>query len=95
MDLAPYVGVDLARMDNDLAAARGPMPYFFTNLRVVAGLDAVLAWVRQRMAEGPRQEKPLWAGSPTLKSAVLPDHHHGPGGHTHGDAPRSVFRAVK
>ena len=95
MDLAPYVGVDLARMDNDLAAARGPMPYFFTNLRVVAGFDAVLGWVRDRLTEGPRKEKPLWAGNPTLKSAILPDHHHGPGGHHHDQPARSVFRAVK
>ncbi len=93
-DLAPYVGVDLARMDNDLAAARGPMPYFFTNLRAVEGLEAVLGWVRARLAEGPRADKPLWAGNPTLKSAILEDHHHGPGGHTH-DAPRAVYRAVK
>ena len=99
-DLAPYVGVDLARMDNDLAAARGPMPYFFTNLRTVAaggavdGLDAVLAWVRARVVEGPRIEKPLWAGNPTLKSAILEDHHHGPG-HSHDHAPRAVYRAVK
>ncbi len=95
MDLAPYVGVDLVRMDGDLAAARGPMPYFFTNLRAVEGLDAVLKWVRDRMAEGPRKEKPLWAGNHTLKSAILPDHHHGPGGHSH-DSPRpSVFRTVR
>lgn len=96
-DLAPYVGVDLVRMDGDLAAARGPMPYFFTNLRVVEGLEAVLAWVRARLAEGPRQDKPLWAGNPTLKSAILPDHHHGPGhSHSHDHAPsRAPFRAVK
>jgi urease accessory protein len=93
-DLAPYVGVDLARMDNDLAAARGPMPYFFTNLRAVEGLEAVLGWVRARLAEGPRIDKPLWAGSPTLKSAILEDHHHGPG-HSHDHAPRAVYRAAK
>ena len=100
MDLAPYVGVDLARMDGDLAAVRGPMPYFFTNLRAVEGLEAVLAWVRARIAEGPRTEKPLWAGNPMLKSGILADHHHGPD-HSHADhhdhAPglRTVFRAVK
>lgn len=96
MDLAPYVGVDLGRMDNDLAAARGPMPYFFTNLRAVEGLEAVLSWVKARLSDGPRKDKPLWAGNPTLKSAILPDHHHGPGGHhTHDQPTRSVFRAVK
>jgi urease accessory protein len=97
-DLAPYVGVDLQRMDGDLAAVRGPMPYYFTNLRHVEGLDEVLDWVRDRIAEGPRTEKPLWAGNPTLKSAILPDHHHGPGGHHHEHAsgPKAaVFRPVK
>lgn len=97
MDLAPYVGVDLTRMNGDLAAARGPMPYFFTNLRAVEGLEAVIAWVRARLTDGARVDKPLWAGKPTLKSAILDDHHHGPG-HSHDHAPVSrpaVFRAVK
>jgi urease accessory protein len=93
-DLAPYVGVDLARMDGDLAAARGPMPYFFTNLRAVEGLEAVLGWIRGRMADGPRKDKPFWAGNHTLKSAILPDHHHGPGGHTHEEPRRSLLRTA-
>lgn len=105
MDLAPYVGSDLGRMNTDLAAARGPMPFFFTNLKTCEGFAQVLEWVRSRVAEGPRAEKPLWAGRPTLKSAILADHHHGPAGHEnphghphpqeHSSAGRAVFRPTR
>jgi urease accessory protein len=84
MDLAPYVGADLGRMRGDLEAVRGPLPFYFTNLRSSEGLEAVVAWVQSRIEEGTRTGTALWAGQPTLKSAILADHHHGPG-HSHGE----------
>lgn len=63
MDLAPHVGASLERMDRDLSASRGPLPYFFTNLRNRDGIDKVSEWVRSRIKAGPRTEKALWAGS--------------------------------
>ncbi len=83
MDLAPYVGADLNRMRGDLEAARGPLPFFFTNLRSSEGLESVVSWVQDKLTEGERTVVPLWAKQPTLKSAILEDHHHGPGGHHH------------
>lgn len=41
-DLAPYVGVDLARMRRESAEARGAKPVLFTNCATGAGVDAVV-----------------------------------------------------
>ena len=46
-DLAPLVGASLDVMDRDTKRMRGPRPYVFTNLRAGAGLDAVVAFIRQ------------------------------------------------
>jgi urease accessory protein len=42
MDIAPYVGADLAVMDRDARRMRGMKPYIFTNMTSGAGLEAVI-----------------------------------------------------
>ncbi len=46
IDLAPYVGADLAVMDRDARRQRGERPFVFTNLRDGVGVDAVVEWIR-------------------------------------------------
>ena len=47
IDLAPYVGADLAVMDRDARRMRGERPFVFTNLRDGVGVDAVVEWIRK------------------------------------------------
>ena len=47
IDLAPYVGADLAVMERDAKRARGGRPFVFTNLRDGIGVDVVVGWIRQ------------------------------------------------
>jgi urease accessory protein len=42
-DLAPYVGVDLALLQSDTAAARGPRPYVMANIAKGQGVDEIVA----------------------------------------------------
>lgn len=49
-DLAPFVGASLEVMARDAQAQRGDRPTVFTNLRDREGIDAVLAWVEERLA---------------------------------------------
>lgn len=52
MDLASHVRADLAVMDRDTKRMRGDLPFAFTNLLSGEGLDAVVAWVEQRIPQG-------------------------------------------
>ena len=45
IDLAPYVGADLAVMERDLRKMRGAKPFIFTNMREGQGLKEVIAWI--------------------------------------------------
>jgi urease accessory protein len=49
VDLAPHVGADLGVMIRDAAALRGDRPVVLTDLRVGAGVDAVVDFVRSRL----------------------------------------------
>lgn len=44
-DLAPHVGVDLALLESDTRAARGPRPYVMARLRHGIGVDEVVAFI--------------------------------------------------
>lgn len=48
VDLAPYVGADLAVMDRDAKRMRGECPYVFTNLKAGEGLDAVERFIIEK-----------------------------------------------
>jgi urease accessory protein len=47
IDLAPYVGADLAVMERDSKKMRGERPFIFTDIRSGKGLDEVTGWVRR------------------------------------------------
>jgi len=49
IDLAPYVGADLAVMERDAGRMRGERPFVFTNLRDGVGVADVAAWVRREL----------------------------------------------
>lgn len=44
-DLAPYVGADLAVMEQDSLKMRGEKPFVFTNLKQQTGLSDVIAFI--------------------------------------------------
>ena len=45
IDLAPYVGADLAVMDRDARLMRGARPFLFCDLKTEKGLGDVIAWL--------------------------------------------------
>lgn len=49
IDLAPYVGASLEVMERDSRRMRGDLPFVFTNLRDVVGLDSVIDWIEAEM----------------------------------------------
>ena len=48
IDLAPFVGADLAVMEADTRRMRGARPYAFTNIRGGVGVDIVARFVEER-----------------------------------------------
>jgi urease accessory protein len=49
IDLAPYVGADLAVMERDAKRMRGGRPFVFTNLREGVGMDTIVSWIRREL----------------------------------------------
>lgn len=47
IDLAPYVGADLAIMEEDTRRMRGQRPYVFSNVRAGTGVDAIAEFIEQ------------------------------------------------
>lgn len=70
IDLAPYVGASLAVMERDARMQRSERPFIFTNLKDGTGLDAVILWLEQQMAQ-PRHR--------VLDASMPIEHTH----HTH------------
>jgi urease accessory protein len=48
IDLAPYVGADLAVMERDARRMRGERPFVMTNLKSGAGLEQVVRFIVER-----------------------------------------------
>ncbi|MDM8167674.1 urease accessory protein UreG [Roseovarius sp.] len=46
-DLAPYVEVDLARMETDARAKRAGKPFVITNMKTGDGLDEMVRWIER------------------------------------------------
>jgi urease accessory protein len=44
-DLAPHVGVDIALLESDTAAARGARPYVMARLKAGVGIDQIVAFL--------------------------------------------------
>ena len=47
IDLAPFVGADLAVMESDTKRMRGARPYVFSNMRTGVGLDTIAAFIEK------------------------------------------------
>jgi urease accessory protein len=47
IDLAPYVGADLAVMERDARKMRNGNPFVFTNLMNLQGLTDVIGWIKK------------------------------------------------
>jgi urease accessory protein len=47
IDLAPYVGANLAIMEEDTKRMRGQRPYVFSNIRDGVGVDAIAKFIEQ------------------------------------------------
>lgn len=47
IDLAPYVGADLAVMEEDTKRMRGQRPYVFSNIRGGIGVDAIARFIEE------------------------------------------------
>lgn len=48
VDLAPYVGASLEKMDTDARRMRGSRPFVMTNLRQGKGLDTIVRFIEQK-----------------------------------------------
>jgi urease accessory protein len=59
IDLAPHVGASLEVMDRDSKKMRGDAPFLFTNLRDEVGLDRVVAWLEEKLAQPSHARRPL------------------------------------
>ena len=47
-DLAPYVGVDLDKMKNDVEVARNKLPYVFGQMRNNTGIDSITSFLNEQ-----------------------------------------------
>jgi urease accessory protein len=55
IDLAPFVGASLDVMNNDAKAKRAGRPFVFTDLKKGDGVEPVVKWVKEQLAQ-PRRE---------------------------------------
>ncbi len=74
IDLAPYVGADLAVMSRDATKMRGDRPFVFTNLKTKEGLNTVIDLINHQYKLGP---------SPAVAAAAAAFAHTHSHPHTH------------
>ena len=48
IDLAPYVGASLEKMDTDAKRMRGIRPFVMTNMKTHDGLDRIIAFIETK-----------------------------------------------
>jgi urease accessory protein len=86
IDLAPYVGASLEVMERDSRKMRGERPFIFTNLREDVGLDAVIAWLEEKLNQPAAARRALINGH--LPYSGHPHNHEDghPHEHSHGHA---------
>jgi urease accessory protein len=48
IDLAPYVGASLEKMDTDARRMRGERPFIMTNLKKGEGLDRIIGFIEAK-----------------------------------------------
>jgi urease accessory protein len=53
IDLAPYVGASLEKMDTDARRMRGERPFVMTNLKKSQGLDRIIGFIEAKGGLGP------------------------------------------
>ena len=61
IDLAPYVGASLEKMDTDARRMRGERPFVMTNLKKSEGLDRIIGFIETKgglSSAKPLREKP-------------------------------------
>src|ERR1700746_4004874 len=54
IDLAPYVGASLEKMDTDARRMRGERPFVMTNLKTCEGLDRIIGFIEAKGGLVPR-----------------------------------------
>ncbi|MBD2462524.1 urease accessory protein UreG [Oscillatoria sp. FACHB-1407] len=59
IDLAPYVGADLAVMERDARKMRGDKPFVFTNLKIHEGLPTIIDFIRLHMGKVTQLVEPI------------------------------------
>src|SRR5207244_10513606 len=53
IDLAPYVGASLEKMDTDARRMRGARPFVMTNLKKSEGLDRIIGFIEAKRGLSP------------------------------------------
>ena len=53
IDLAPYVGASLEKMDTDARRMRGERPFVMTNLKKSEGLDRIISFIEAKGGLSP------------------------------------------
>ena len=53
IDLAPYVGASLEKMDTDARRMRGERPFVMTNLKKSEGLDRIIGFIEAKGGLSP------------------------------------------